>query len=513
MRTSIRIRMILAMDLLVVALGVVVGWLGIELVGREIDRKLVDESVANAAGLIGEMHLPATSDALMQRVGQILGAEVAAGNADGGIVSSSMPGDQKAQLLGQVARRPLPAHVTLSGRTYRLGSALMSKPPWPPERTAMRLYLLVPQERVDAAKRDAARDIALVTISAIVAATLVSIYLSTTISRPVRRLADRMDELAREAARQDVSQPGLAPAPGASPASPGLGAHEGRPAGARCVSTPCAARQPAARRTVGRGSPSELVRLADSFDRLMRQLAQARASLARSARLAALGKMSASVVHELRNPLSGIRMNAQVLSEELSKASIADKSLDLIVREIDRIDLYLQEMLSLAASGGENGKTLGAPVPALEVTSFRLDELADSVVALLSGRCGHAGVSIQRRYNPNAVTVTADAGRIRQVVLNLMLNAMEALPEGGTITLSTAPGREGLVRFGVADSGRGVQVDEGVDVFEPFVSTRPEGAGLGLYICRHIVTSQGGRIGYDSSPAGATFWFELPAGK
>ncbi len=469
MTTSIRLRMILAMDLLVVAVGVVVGLLAIRSAGREIERKLVLEAVSNAASLIRESNLPLASDALLQRVGRVLGAEVASGPVDAArIDASSLDSTRRHQLEVALAHTSPPADVSLAGKGYRIASTVVSTRAGAHAVPSSRLYVLVAQERIDAATRTAARDIALATLGAIAAATVLAVVLSFTISRPITRLAQRMDELAR----QTQAAPTGADAPPANAAD-----------------------------AVGRHSPAELAHLARSFDRLMGQLAQARGEIARSAGLASLGKLAASVAHELRNPLSGIRMNAQVLAEEQQRSDRADPSVDLIIREIDRIDLYLQEMLALAASGRTEAPAgAGSPV--------RLDELADAVVELVAGRARHAGVEIERSYDPSAPPALADANRIRQVVLNLLLNALEATPRGGRVTLTLEACGQAAVRFSVRDSGGGVR--EGLDVFEPFVTTREDGAGLGLYICRQIVQAGGGRIGYDSTPAGATFWIELP---
>ncbi len=140
-----------------------------------------------------------------------------------------------------------------------------------------------------------------------------------------------------------------------------------------------------------------------------------------------------------------------------------------------------------------------------------LGQLADSVVSLLAGRCEHAGVTVQKRYGPDAPAGLAEPGRIRQVMLNLMLNAVDAMPHGGRMVLSVRRAAGGAARLEVADAGGGVKVTGGADIFEPFVTTKPQGIGLGLYIRRQAVEAFAGRIGYQPSPEGSTFWFELPA--
>jgi signal transduction histidine kinase len=287
------------------------------------------------------------------------------------------------------------------------------------------------------------------------------------------------------------------------------------------------------------GAPAEIAQFADAFREMLRQLGHSREQLAKSAQLAAVGRLSASVVHELRNPLSGIRMNAQLLAGSVPPD--AAKSFTLIVREIDRMDLYLQELLALASGAGA---AAGKPVPA----EVALAEPVRSVTSLLAGRLRHARVEAEVALAPGLPSVLGDANGIRQVILNLMLNALEAMPDGGRIRLTAEMKENGelriennalkaegkglascscgtesnspfarhssfpVVRFSVADSGTGVMLPEpGTDIFAPFTSTRPKGTGLGLYICRQLVEGMGGRIGYDSSADGAIFWFELPA--
>jgi signal transduction histidine kinase len=469
MQLSIRIRLILAMNLLVVGVGVAVGWAGIEVAGRAVEHRLVDEAARNAAGIFGTMRLP-FSDVMMARLRQILGAEVAAGPLNQpGIVATSLPEPEARDLRGRLMQGPLPRRVLLAGNVYLVGEAgapergLVS-----PADEPMRLYVLVPEAQVAIAKQTSERTIAWVTIAAIVAATLLAFWLSSGILRPIRRLAARMDVLSEQASEEGFSG--------------------GRDAAAA-------------------KAPAEIARLTKSFDRLLAHLEETRKKLAHSARLAMLGQLSASVAHELRNPLSGITMNARVLADELARAGISDSSLDRIIREADRMNIYLEELLDLA-SGEAKPET---PHDLAALPPLRLDEVGESALALVDGRCRHGGVGVRREWNPAALRVRADEPQIRQVILNLVLNALDAMPAGGTLTLSTGGGADGAVRLSVADTGKGVHVPEGADVFEPFVTTKSGGVGLGLYVSRRNVERHGGRIGYDSSETGTTFWFELPA--
>jgi signal transduction histidine kinase len=469
MSLSVRFRLLLAMNALVIAVGMAVGWAGIEVAGRAIERRLVDESAQNAAGIFRTMQLP-LSDTMLSRLRQILGAEVAAGPFDQlEIDATSLPEPEAQALLSRIAQGPLPRRVTLVGKTYFVGTApVAARQPGPPVRGRMCLYLLVPESQVEAAKQASERTLLGVTVAAIVAATLLAFWLSGTILRPIRRLAGRMDVLWERASQEGFSGD---------------------------------------RDAASEQGPAEIARLAKSFDRLLARLEEARRKLARSARLATVGQLSAAIAHELRNPLSGIQMNARVLADEMAKAGLSDSSLDRIIREADRMNLYLEELLGLARGDSRPD----APHNLSDLPRVRLDAVADSVLALVDRRCRHAGVQVCRRWDPAAIQVRADETQIRQVVLNLVLNALDAMPSGGAVTLATSAGDAGAVRFSVADTGKGLCVSEGTDVFEPFVTTKPGGVGLGLYVCRRNVERHRGRIGYDSSRGGTTFWFELPA--
>ncbi|MGB2822881.1 MAG: histidine kinase dimerization/phospho-acceptor domain-containing protein, partial [Phycisphaerae bacterium] len=327
MRLSIRARMLLAMNLLVAAVGVAVGYAGIEVATDQVEQKLVHESAENAARLIGRESLPLDSDALMTKVAQILGAETAASSLDASeVLASSLPDARRAELAGQLAGLSSEARdsarIVLAGESYRVGVAVVRRVSQTLEEHHRRFYLLVPERRVLAAQRQVARRIAVFTIAAVIIATAVAFWLSTSITRPVRELANRMDRLARGEEKVSGTFFALAPPAAGAATEEARPDEDGRAGESKRFLTPFPA--------------SELVRLTHSFDELLRRLASARRQLERSARLATLGQLAGSVAHELRNPLSGIKMNARVLADELDRRGEADKSLELIVREIDR---------------------------------------------------------------------------------------------------------------------------------------------------------------------------------
>jgi signal transduction histidine kinase len=216
--------------------------------------------------------------------------------------------------------------------------------------------------------------------------------------------------------------------------------------------------------------------------------------------LATLGKVCLSVAHELRNPLSGIKMHARLLKDRLGPSS-GDSAIEVMLREIDRMELYLDELMSLSVGSDPAHRSLC-------LAPTRLSDLSESVLTILSGRCRHAKIAVKKDYPAAEPQLSADASQLRQVMMNLMVNAIEAMPSGGTMSVSVYTGQSSVV-FRVADAGKGIGPRER-DIFEAFVTGKPNGVGLGLYLCKQIVARHGGSIGYDDSAAGATFWFELP---
>lgn len=490
MRVSIRVRTLLVMNLLVLGVAVVLGRIAGEVAGQVVEDRLASELVRNTSNFLQARKLPFT-DSLMRYLSQMFGVEVATFRSrDGSAVASSLPPDQTRELQRQVASKAAPLSVTLGGQAYRVDSHDLvpaDQATHPPEQ--FRLCLVVPQKQFQQARDRAMERTAVLALPAVAVATVLAFLLSVTITRPIRKLAAQMDELSERAT-------GEHPQAERSPLEGGTQIPEG---GTRIQSLV----------SLKRG-PSEVVRLGESFDHLLRSLREVQGQLAQSERLATLGSVAASVAHELRNPLSGIKMNVRVLRDQVagSPHDGSDESFRLILREIDRMDLYLGELLSLAGNPSERGLSPRGSGGVRE--SVNLAELAESVLSLLEGRFRHAGVEVRRDFR-DGLPVRADGEQIRQVIMNLLINALEAMPGGGAVTLGLGPAESGGMRFAVTDGGPGVRPPAGADVFEPFVTTKPGSAGLGLHLCRRIIRDHGGKIGYNNSEAGATFWFELTA--
>lgn len=218
--------------------------------------------------------------------------------------------------------------------------------------------------------------------------------------------------------------------------------------------------------------------------------------LSRAEQLAALGKVSAGVAHEIRNPLTAIKMLVYSMREDSGTEDDRRRDLEVISKEIVRMEKFVESFLEFARP------------PDPKLVPIRLCDVARDTVALLLPRLRQGGTRVVEDYAPEAGHLLADPDQMRQVVMNLVLNAVQAMPEGGELRLetrridsATAPS---WVHLSVTDTGTGIP-DEILDrIFEPFVSGREDGSGLGLSISSQIVRLHGGWIDAANNPGGGT---------
>jgi hypothetical protein len=264
-------------------------------------------------------------------------------------------------------------------------------------------------------------------------------------------------------------------------------------------------------------SRDELGRLAESFNAMVERLRAARAEiegyhlqrLARAERLATLGELAASLAHEIKNPLAGIAGAVQVIAEELPEADPRKEIMHEILSQVHRLDRTVRDLLAFARPGKP------------EVAPCDIHQVLDRVLLLLSENPEAKQVRVVRAYQPGIPNLVADGKQLGQVFLNLILNAIQAMPTGGLITLRTAAGdgsdsdgqslAPGELIVAVTDTGPGIPSQLLKDIFTPFVSTKRRGTGLGLSVSRRIVEDHGGWITADSTPGeGTTFRVGLP---
>jgi len=246
---------------------------------------------------------------------------------------------------------------------------------------------------------------------------------------------------------------------------------------------------------------------------VVERLQQRELEVLRSDQLAVVGQLAAGVAHELRNPLMPMKMLVQAAVERDDGVGLCGRQLQVVDEEIQRMEKTIQDFLDFARP------------PSLEITRFDLRVAIEQTVELLSRRSEQQQVEIVEEIPDEALVIEADAAQIRQVLLNLLLNGIDALREGGRIDIvvshATPPANEdrrlpskkaaSWISIVIRDTGPGLPAVVLDRIFEPFVSTKETGTGLGLSICRRIVEVHNGIIeAANHSEGGAMFSIYLP---
>jgi two-component system, NtrC family, sensor histidine kinase HydH len=229
--------------------------------------------------------------------------------------------------------------------------------------------------------------------------------------------------------------------------------------------------------------------LALALYRLTRREERHVLEMARRESLAQLGEMGAMLAHEIRNPLAGIKGYAQVI-EKKPQDERNGRFAGRIVVETRRLEALVSDLLDFARSEKET------------TCALDLGQIMSHAAELLQPEAGKSGISISCDC-PEALQVTGNRDRLVQVLLNLGRNAIQAMPEGGTLRL-TAAARGRQVSIRVIDNGRGIAPEELPRIFEPFFTTKAKGTGLGLALCKKIVAEHGGSIEVTSAVAAGT---------
>jgi signal transduction histidine kinase len=238
-----------------------------------------------------------------------------------------------------------------------------------------------------------------------------------------------------------------------------------------------------------RQSRTEMIRLNDELGAKVAQLEQAQSQLVQSEKLASIGEMAAGVAHGLRNPLASLRAAAQLVLHHPGSPA-AGEQLQAILGEVDRLDRRITHLLTFSRP---------APFrPGLE----RAEAVVQAVLPVFAERVRKQRVSLTVELDPALPEITADPMRLEQALLELIGNALDAMPEGGQLRLSATPapgdGGQPGVTFTIADSGRGIPPETLREVGQPFFTTRPEGTGLGVATARRFIEQHGGRLTLES---------------
>ena len=260
----------------------------------------------------------------------------------------------------------------------------------------------------------------------------------------------------------------------------------------------------------------EIGSLATAFDqmaeRLMqreRELKQSQDTLRRADRLSSLGLLTAGLAHEIRNPLVAIRTFTQLLPERYDDADFRERFQGLALKEVDRICGLINDLLSFARPSKPN------------VAPENVNDVVENIARILETQAKEKSVVISRDFGDNLPKVWIDREQMKQVFMNLILNAIQAMKDGGSINISSrSVSRNGTQQSGdfvqveIQDSGIGIPEENLQHIFDPFFTSKDEGSGLGLAVSHQLVQEHGGFVTVESQVGkGTAFFVHVPVGK
>lgn len=242
-----------------------------------------------------------------------------------------------------------------------------------------------------------------------------------------------------------------------------------------------------------------LEKVSVEVEKVVSQFQRSQTEIMRSEKLAAIGQLAAGTAHEIRNPLMSIKILIQHALTNPEEMALSVSDLNLINGEVDRLEKTVQNLLNFSRP------------PDLTCRRFSFSQLIDQCINLVAGRARIQKVSIQQHPDNEECRVEADFQQMQQVLLNILINALDAMPKGGSIGISVqVDPAKAEVRLSVDDQGDGIPPYILPQIFDPFVSSKDSGTGLGLSICKQIIEAHGGRIFAYNRSVGASVGYSLP---
>ena len=256
----------------------------------------------------------------------------------------------------------------------------------------------------------------------------------------------------------------------------------------------------------------DIGRLGEAFNSLLTKLESAQRrveryhfdQMTRADRLASIGEMAAGIAHEIKNPLAGIAGVIQVLRKEHAVGDQKRLILDEVLVQVERMDKAVRNLLSFARP------------PEPKLTPADINELISRLLNFLAPQFARNSISVDRKLATGLPWLTLDPDLMQQALINIALNAIQAMPEGGKFVVETRSVKPdgqspGSIEVLCSDTGKGITLENQSRIFNPFYTTRQQGTGLGLSITQRIIEQHGGEISVMSSPEkGTTFTLSFP---
>lgn len=463
---SIRTRIVAATSLVVLVSVIASGVLSARLLTQQVEAA-IKRDMERTTGLVVQTGF-LSSPGILEQVALFLRADVLSLNARGDLMASNLQGARfhRFKILISKKVKPEPGQtrieeIELDGQTYTLGwTTLLTQPNSSLNVGSPGVVLVYEGHILSQRRRSALQYLALLLCAVLILAMSAGILVSRSVVKPIERLARQAQKIGH-GEWQDL-------------------------------------------RTVDTGDEVEI--LAHTLAQSLEDLQRLQKQLEHAEKLGALGQLSASLAHEVRNPLSSIKMMLKLEAERLETEASGDNeaSLETLQRtlcEIERLTLLTTRLLTFMKG------------PVVHLTQTRLEPIADSVLELMSFQLEHLGIDTERDWQSQKY-LSLDPDVFRLVVLNLVQNAAESMAHedahGHSIKLSTQTLGQS-VQFSVIDQGPGLAPEAKARLFEPFFTTKDRGLGLGLALTRMIVEAHHGQLIFEATAEGGTaFHVQLP---
>jgi len=243
---------------------------------------------------------------------------------------------------------------------------------------------------------------------------------------------------------------------------------------------------------------TELTQSRKKLESSYAELRDSKDDLVRSEKLVFTGRIAASIAHEIRNPLTNVRMSIQELAKVIKSDAPQAKYTDIILRNTERINFLITELLNCARP------------PKLDMRAHDVHKLLKNVLESAKSKITSQKIKTVKKFTTESALINLDKEQMGRVFLNLVINAIDAMPKAGKLTVITDR-KENFFEVKIQDTGKGIPEGDIIRIFDPFFSSKQGGVGLGLTICYGIIVSHRGTIEVESSlNAGSTFTIYLP---
>ncbi|HKZ71750.1 MAG TPA: ATP-binding protein [Nitrospirota bacterium] len=419
--------------------------LSISIFSRSMEREAGDRlrHVANALSESGFI----LDAGFLSSVKQVVQVDFIISTGEGRVLTTTLPPGASEKIIEKL-QRGAEGIVSIEGSDYRYISHPLHNPMMP---SVSAITVLTSAEKLRKARTEFSKTVALLSLIAIFLVGVVGYGISLNITRPLQNLVQGTKRLA---------------------------------AGDLNVS-------------VSRVSPDEVGALTQAFNEMTERLKVSEKRLIESEKQATVSHLAASVAHEIRNPLSSIKLLVQLIGQRESQDDMIRMQVQAILGEIDRMDLIIGGLLDL-----------GRPME-LHRSPQDLNAIIKDVLFIMDAQFRHHKIEVVRGLDDHLSRLNIDPDRIKQVVFNLVLNAMDAMPNGGRLQVFTKRSGTGA-RIEIGDSGQGMSFEDTEKAFAPFVTTKKSGIGMGLPLSRSIIETHGGVLKLVSGGEGTRAIIDLP---